>query len=186
MKQKFYYLLCFVGLFVLPSCVSKSFDYTVEKTPQTPHEVSVEEDVIRMTNQLRTSHGLKPVKRHKGLSQLSLEHSVFMANNQGNFDLIADGITHYGFESRSDRTTSGLNRASVGENVLRTVVATDTGNHITQKWYQSKSHRPVLLGEQYRHVGVGIRYENGAYLATMLMAEPEEGQLPPFVGPPGF
>ena len=174
---------------ILASCASNSdggVDYSEGISAVSGAESTLEKNVIYHVNLIRKQHGKNPISHHKGLSTMSRKHSDFMSKNEGKFSLVASNLTHYGFAGRSMLAGESFDVESVAENVIYTASKGNVAKHIVDSWYQSPSHKLVLIGDSYKYCGVGIRNKAGKVFGTMLMAEPLLNPLPMFVGPPQF
>lgn len=121
----------------------------------TPEHVSAEDQLISEANQVRESHGLKPLRFHAALTNAARWHAKDMADG--------DYLNHRDREGRMpwDRANDFAypRYRVVRENLAQTFeIQADVP---VKLWLESKGHRENLLAKDVDEVGVGIRRGEG-------------------------
>lgn len=113
----------------------------------------LEEAVVDRMNQVRRSHGLRPLRLNRRLSAAADFHSRDMGR-RGYFE--HDSISGTPFWRRIERfyPSRGFRSWSVGENLLW---GTDTygAAFAVREWMDSPPHRENMLSREWREVGIG-------------------------------
>lgn len=122
--------------------------------------VTLEREVLREVNRVRTSRGLKPLRPASGLSSAAAAHSRSMVLNGFFAHTSLDG-TPFHDRVRRHYTSRGWATWSVGETLLANSGPTDAGT-IVAAWLRSSPHREILLTSAWRDVGIGILYRTSA------------------------
>lgn len=192
MEKPLFKIICSVAsaCLMMASCSNSSnqggLDYTASKIIATSPELSLEKQLIQEANLMRKQQGVSPVEYHAGISSSARQHSHFMSKNAGKFSVISKNLTHTGLRGRIQSANDNYDVKSLGENVaymtMRPTVAKDT----IKAWYDSKSHRRILLGKNFEFCGLGVKVVGDKMFATMLMAEPRMHQRPNFLGVQSF
>lgn len=113
--------------------------------------------LLDLTNVSRKINNIPIVAHSDDAKNVALAHSVDMYKN--------NYFSHRNLEDKNvlDRMNdAGVKVAYVGENILRSSYCSPFVYH--DAWYNSKSHRRVMLNSQYTHVGIGTHIadiENG-------------------------
>lgn len=133
---------------------------------------SVENEIHRLTNQLRQEKHVPPLAPLKGLYEVSRKHSQAMAE-QGFF-------AHTDPQGRgpSDRLKlflPGLLTMGSGENIAMRSLGQDDEAEVAlglfTQWKHSPGHYANMVSESYRHLGVGVALKNGDVYATQNFAK---------------
>ena len=106
---------------------------------------SVEKQMLDLHNQTRARHGLSRLCVHPALQRAARGHSADMIRR----DYFAHGnvgarLHNYGYRWRT-----------YGENIAYGSGSSGAPNAIFNAWMKSSSHRPNILGRQFREVGIG-------------------------------
>ena len=113
----------------------------------------LEDAVVDRMNQVRRSHGLRPLRLSRPLGVAAQAHSQDMAR-RGYFE--HDSISGTPFWRRIERfyPSRGFRSWTVGENLLW---GTDTygAAFAVREWMNSPPHRENILSRQWREVGIG-------------------------------
>jgi uncharacterized protein YkwD len=113
----------------------------------------LEDAVVNRMNQIRRSHGLRPLRVSRPLAVAADYHSKDMAR-RGYFE--HDSANGTAFWRRIERfyPSRGFRSWVVGENLLW---ATDTygAAFAVREWMNSPPHRENILSRQWREVGIG-------------------------------
>jgi uncharacterized protein YkwD len=116
----------------------------------------LEDSIIDRMNQVRRSHGLRPLRANTKLRAASLFHSRDMGR-RGYFE--HDSISGTAFWRRIERfyPSRGFRSWTVGENLLW---GTDTYDaaFAVREWMNSPPHRENILSRDWREVGIGAVY----------------------------
>ena len=116
--------------------------------------------VLGAVNQVRTQHGLVPLKLAPGLSAAALQHAQEMAQD-GYFS--HDSVDGSAFWKRIQRTygSNGFGLWSVGENLLWSSPDVDAAGAV-KLWMESPEHRANLLTARWREIGLATVHKAGA------------------------
>jgi len=101
--------------------------------------------ILKVMNQVRGSHGLRPLRVDHRLERAARGHSATMLRTGQFF--------HGAFTTRIRRT--GVKAPRVGENLAWGVGVLSRARAIVNMWLASPEHRANLLHAGYRTVGVG-------------------------------
>ena len=115
---------------------------------------SLQDDVLKFTNQLRQGKGLPALEMRDDLNELALKHSTDMAKGKTSFG-------HDGFEQRRQaafKFLPGMNAFS--ENVA---YGATSAKDVVNMWNKSSGHRRNMLGN-YRYIGIGIAADSDGVL----------------------
>jgi uncharacterized protein YkwD len=120
-----------------------------------------ESALLRVMNQVRASHGLRPLQLDPRLQRAARSHSSAMLRTQSFF--------HGAYARRIRRV--GVRAPVIGENLAWSSGSLARAQVIVNLWLASPEHRANLLRPGYRTVGVGAlkgRFEgtSGALLVT--------------------
>jgi len=134
------YEVTYRGELIVPQEISEDKWERIEK--------GAEQQILSITNMLRTRHGLEKVKWDEETSEVAFLHSKDMKEN------------NY-FSHESPTEGSLVNRLSkldikyqmAGENIAAQYV---DGIAASEGWLNSKGHRETLLNEEFSHLGVGV------------------------------
>lgn len=115
---------------------------------------SVEKQMLDLHNQARASRGIPRLCVHPALQRAARGHSADMIRR----DYFSHGNTgarlrNYGYRWRA-----------YGENIAYGSGSSGAPNNIFNAWMRSSSHRPNILGRQYREIGIGAAV--GTYKGT--------------------
>jgi len=106
-----------------------------------------EASLLSVMNEVRASHGLRPLAVDVRLEGAARRHSIKMLEVQSLF--------HGNFVSRIRRV--GVRAPRVGENLAWGTGPLAGARSIVNMWLASPEHRANLLRAGYRTVGVGVR-----------------------------
>lgn len=134
------YEVTYRGELIVPQEISEDKWERIEK--------GAEQQILSITNMLRTRHGLEKVKWDEETSEVAFLHSKDMKENN-----------YFSHESPTDGSL--VNRLSkldikyqmAGENIAAQYV---DGIAASEGWLNSKGHRETLLNEEFSHLGVGV------------------------------
>jgi uncharacterized protein YkwD len=107
--------------------------------------------VLTRLNEIRTAHGLAPLRPNAALANAALAHSA---------EMVADGYFAHDspdgspFWKRLARYTHGGGGWSAGENLLWSSPGLDAARAL-QLWMASPEHRENILRPGWREIGIG-------------------------------
>ncbi|MFL5767185.1 MAG: CAP domain-containing protein [Actinomycetota bacterium] len=111
------------------------------------------QQMLSLTNQSRSDHGVRRLKLNTRLSKMAARHSRQMAQESSLFHTgnIPGELRHWHW-------------SVWGENVGMT---TDTLPTLEDAFMNSPVHRENILNKRFTHVGIGVAHVNGAYWVTV-------------------
>lgn len=131
--------------------------------------------IVAITNELRATQSLAPLKMHAGWSHVATVWAAGQAD--------AAGISHNGFpDDRNAVYEEEFGTAEQpwlgAENVGRISIHSDdiekVSSTIGNGWWESPGHHKNMVGD-FTHLGVGlVKGEDGFYYATQIFAWPPE------------
>jgi len=104
-----------------------------------------ESSLLTVMNQVRTAHGVSPLRADSRLERAARSHSSKM---------LRVGVFFHGAFNARIRSV-GIRTPRVGENLAYSVGRLARAHAIVRMWLASPSHRRNLLDGGYRLVGVG-------------------------------
>jgi uncharacterized protein YkwD len=126
----------FVTVLILTGAASAAGNATLSRE---------ESSLLSAMNQVRSAHGLRPLRADSRLERAARSHSSAM--------LRTGTLFHGAFTARIRRV--GVRSQRVGENLAWGVGALSRARAIVNMWLASPGHRANLLHPGYRLVGVG-------------------------------
>lgn len=121
--------------------------------PNISSESAMEDEVLRLVNEERTSRGLNALKRASDLDALARAHSADMINRHFFDHTNPDG------QSPFDRMrAAGINYRAAAENIAsgqRSAAA------VMDAWMNSSGHRKNILNASYTEIGIGAVKSSG-------------------------
>ena len=106
-----------------------------------------EQQVVELTNQERSKHGLQPLQVDQALSKVAREKSRDMATN----NYFAHNSPTYG--SPFDMMNQfEIDYRTAGENIAK---GQRSPQQVVNAWMNSEGHRANILNGNYTHIGVG-------------------------------
>jgi uncharacterized protein YkwD len=109
---------------------------------------TAEEEIIRLTNDLRRQHGLVPLTRNPQLDRAALGHTMEMVEH----DFLDHVGRHSGSRLKDRAQLAGYGHGMLlGENLAR---GQRTPAEAVQGWLGSPGHRANLLHPSFREIGV--------------------------------
>ena len=118
------------------------------------------EDVLKYTNELRKSKGLKALEMRSDLNAIARSHSEDMASGRC-------GFGHEGYNLRVSKVKKVIKPCDgyVGENVA---YGARTGKEAFDIWKNSSGHRKNML-DDYKYIGIGTaRNRRGVIYFTQI------------------
>ncbi|SDW37040.1 uncharacterized protein, YkwD family [Marinococcus luteus] len=114
-------------------------------------ESEFEQEVVRLTNEVRAENGLAPVEAESSLQSVADAKSQDMIEN----DYFAHESPTYGspFEMMKE---FGVSYEGAGENIA---AGQDTPQDVVDAWMDSPGHRDNILNPDFTHIAIG--YEEG-------------------------
>ncbi|WP_147804425.1 S-layer homology domain-containing protein [Alkalicoccus halolimnae] len=125
--------------------------------------VSVQREILRLTNEEREAHDLEPLKPHINLQAVADAKAEDMYVN--------DYFAHQSPEHGSPfdmMKAAGISYSAAAENIARGYHSAET---VVGGWMDSYGHRNNILSERYTHLGVGYTSEGarGPYYVQMFI-----------------
>ena len=121
-----------------------------------------EQEVIRLTNQRRAQHGLKPLAEDWELSRVASYKSKDMHDKR----YFSHQSPTYG--SPFDMMKQfGINYRAAGENIA---MGYSSAAAVVEGWMNSPGHRANILNASFTHIGVGY-YASGHYWTQMFIGK---------------
>jgi uncharacterized protein YkwD len=111
----------------------------------------VERAVVKKVNQLRAQHGLRKLRRHRGLSRAADVKAREVVQTTVLTHVSPDGT------SMDQRVRRYVRAQTVGETLGFVPDAPAQAQQIVTSWMASPVHRTALLSPTFRRVGVGRR-----------------------------
>ena len=121
---------------------------------------SFEREVVRLVNEERAKHGLKPLTEHWELSRVARYKSQDMVDNR----YFSHTSPTYGTPFQMIRAF-GLTYRTAGENIA---YGQRTPQAVVTAWMNSSGHRANILNPSYTRIGVGY-VANGNYWTQMFI-----------------
>jgi uncharacterized protein YkwD len=121
---------------------------------------AIEGPTIDLINQVRTEHGLRPLKVSVRLNEAAETHSVSMAT-EGYFDHTSSDGTVFWKRIARYFGQAGFRRWTVGENLLW--ASPDVSpQQAVDMWLASPGHRKVLLSPAWTQIGLAAVHVRNA------------------------
>jgi uncharacterized protein YkwD len=116
-----------------------------------------EQQVMDLTNQARSEHGLPALKWDPSLTQAARAHAQLMVRN-AHLDHQFPGEP--GLMARASQ--AGAHFSAIAENIA----LGPSANAIAKQWMQSQAHRTNILDPQMNAIGVGVIENSGTLYAV--------------------
>lgn len=149
------------------SCSDPSASVSSGRAPSSGgSESAFENQIYAEVNSYRVSKGKAALPRHPGLDHLARQHSKYLANNSGKYDLYGKNVSHIGFESRGLAARQAYRITSLGENVI---ASTDrSAKRYVNLWAESKGHEVNMRSDRgLTGVGSAVNPE-GVVITTQI------------------
>ena len=123
--------------------------------------VTLEAEIVREMNQVRTNRGIHPFRSAPSLRTAARAHSRamlelgFFAHDSADGTAFSDRIRRY-------YTNRGWETWSVGEALLASQGQEIDAHAVVQAWLESPPHRAVILSPSWRDVGIGAVHTSTA------------------------
>jgi uncharacterized protein YkwD len=111
----------------------------------------VERAVVKQVNSIRAQHGLRALRRSRGLARAADVKAKEVASTAVLSHASPDGTPMH------QRVRRYVNARAVGEALGYVPARSPQANRIVKAWMASPSHRAALLSPSFRRVGVGRR-----------------------------
>jgi uncharacterized protein YkwD len=111
----------------------------------------VERAVFKKVNAIRAQHGLRKLRRHRGLSRAADVKAKEIATTQVLSHSSPDGT------SMDQRVRRYVRAEQLGETLGYVPARSKQAQRIVDNWMASPSHREALLSPVFRRAGVGRR-----------------------------
>lgn len=107
-------------------------------------------DVVRLVNEIRTSHGLKPLAGSERLARAALRRATICARK--------NELTHAGWVAAFKAVRWPWRTRELGENLAR---GQERAAEVVRDWMDSPPHKENLLNPRFRRIGVGVAEGHG-------------------------
>lgn len=111
----------------------------------------VERQVLKKVNAIRAQHGLRRLRRHRGLARAADEKAMEVTTTQVLSHSSPDGT------SMDQRVRRYVRAEPVGETLGYVPARSRQAQRIVDGWMASPGHRAALLSPAFGRVGVGRR-----------------------------
>ena len=147
------------GLFISRTCISFSFACLLFFTNNISVSSGLTEDVLKYTNQFRSSRKLPELEMQKNLNEIARKHSEDMARGRRSFG-------HGGLKQRQAQIQKLFKSyGGMAENVA---YGARNGKEAFNIWKSSRGHRANMLGS-YKYIGIGTaRDKSGRIYYTQI------------------
>ncbi|WP_109851709.1 CAP domain-containing protein [Aquimarina sp. AU58] len=148
------YFCVFVLLCTAFSCSKDDDDNTITETPS---EVSITDEILKLVNEYRQTKGLEALAKNTTAEELAADHTRYM---------ISKGtINHDNFDAKFDTLREKENATGMAENVASFY---PDAQSVVDGWINSEGHRKNIEGN-YTHTGIAaIKDESGRYYYTQI------------------
>jgi uncharacterized protein YkwD len=116
---------------------------------------STETAVVKLLNQTRAQHGLRPLQVRRSLCRAARSHSREMLRRDFFSHLSFNGESQVARVLRCGYSPKGCASWRTGELIGYGTGSASTPRAIVKAWLRSKPHRALLLDRRWRDVGVG-------------------------------
>jgi uncharacterized protein YkwD len=128
--------------------------------------------VFDQVNDYRKDKGSGPLLGHPALNRMAEQHSEYMRENRGKFNLDGKNVSHMGSEGRAVEAMRMYHFISFSENVAAAPKASSVPQSaatLVTLWIHSPDHEAAMRNPEYTHTGVGIVTDaDGTIFATQL------------------
>lgn len=143
MKTRLHLAVMVLFVLMVSSCSKESIDDTA--IPIAENAVSVEQELLVMVNDYRTSLGYSNLSFSKVAYEYANEHTDYM---------IAKGtINHDNFSTRASKISTEVNASIVAENVAKDY---SSAQKAFDEWMASAGHRKNIEGN-FSHTAVSVK-----------------------------
>ncbi|MCX8093406.1 MAG: CAP domain-containing protein [Candidatus Goldbacteria bacterium] len=135
---------------------------------------NLEKEILKLVNQIRKEHNLKPLKMDEKLNLIAKKHSQDMVKRNYTSHITPDGLTpndrakKAGFNIK--KKENGGYRIGIGENIYETQAMAEENGKIRyylekytivakkaiDAWMASEGHRKNILNPSYKITGIGV------------------------------
>jgi uncharacterized protein YkwD len=126
-------------------CCAAAIALCVAGTAHASSQSEREADLVKVVNETRTAHGLRPLRVDDRLTVAARDHSQAM--------LRENAFGHGAFRARL--AAYGARGPVFGENLAWSVGSPSTAHVVVRMWLASAPHRANLLRPGFRRVGIG-------------------------------
>src|SRR5262245_60262121 len=152
------------------ACAAIAVPVSGAGSSSTTRLAGVETQVLREINRVRTARGLRALTLSSGLRTAAAGHTRAMLD--GNFfDHTSLDGTSFGDRIARSYPARPNRPWVVGEALYRTTGVL-TAREVVVGWLDSPAHRDILLGAQWREIGIGVaRTQSSAGLGSVATAD---------------
>jgi hypothetical protein len=116
---------------------------------------TVDAATLCLVNEVRTAHGLDPLRANRELRKVAASQVTTMVSNDYFSDDRPTGQTPLSLVAIT-RYPAHAAEFAVGENIAWGTGGFTTPAHIVAEWIASPPHREIMLSAQYRDAGVAV------------------------------
>lgn len=167
-----------MALIGISSCASP----TADTGPDAAEAANIANAITGQVNSYRSSIGVRDLRRHSGLDQLSRSHSRYLRSHRGQFSLQGTNVSHIGSDGRSTVAMRQYQFNSTSECVAampKSGSSQQTAANFLNAWKHSSQHHYAIRNKEWTHIGVGVAVDaDGMTFATLLFATGGDFQMP--------
>ncbi len=157
MKMKLQHAIVAWLVLMAVSCTQDSFEDQVVPIPESENVVAVEQELLGVVNDHRTSLGYNALE----YSAVAYEY----ANKHTDYMISKGSLSHDNFSSRASSISVQVDAEFVAENVAKDY---NDAVQAFQGWLTSSSHKKTMEGE-FTHTAVSVKKDaNGNFYFTQL------------------
>lgn len=123
--------------------------------PRTTNVRAVDAATLCLVNQIRTSHGLRPLRANRELGRVARSQVTTMVRHDYFADVRPSGQTPLALVAVT-RYPAHAAEFAVGQNIAWGTGNFTTPAHIVAEWMASPPHREIMLNGEYRNAGVAV------------------------------
>ena len=149
--MKLYALKVSVLILVCSLFISCEKDVDIAPLVESPKELvegeynSLENEVLLLLNEYRTSQNLPLLKRAEIISSISNNHTSYMISSKE--------LSHDNFNKRHSELVAKVSASLVGENVA---FGYNSARGVVSGWITSDAHRAIIETRSFTHFGIAI------------------------------
>lgn len=142
--------------------------------PKSNYVINLEKEILKLVNQKRKEHNLKPLKLDEKLNEIAAHHSKDMVKRNYISHITPDGL---GPNDRAKKAGFNIKkkekngyRIGIGENIYETQAMIEENGKVryflekasvvakkaVDSWMASEGHRKNMLNPDYKICGIGV------------------------------
>jgi uncharacterized protein YkwD len=131
--------------------------------PSAANVPAIDAALLCLVNQVRRAHGLRPLRPNRELRGVAASQVSSMVRQNYFADIRPSGQTPLSLVAVT-RYPVHAEQFAVAENIAWGTGSDATPAHIVAAWMASPPHREIMLGGEYRDIGVGVTLDVPAVL----------------------